>query len=141
MPLGVATALTVCTIVIHAIALAASVRFVRREGERGRTGKRFWTDVVIVAGVTVLALAAHLLDIAVWALVFASSGEFPRFASAFYHSAGSYTTLGYGDVTMSAGWRLLEPLEAADAMLMFGISTGMIFAIIQSFVQTRFPRT
>jgi len=50
----------------------------------------------------------------------------------------NYTSLGYGDVVMSASWKLLGPLEAADGLLMFGISTAMIFAVIQRLVQPRF---
>jgi len=67
-------------------------------------------------------------------LVFAGSGEFHDFAAAIYHSAENYTTLGYGDVVMSASWRLLGPLEAADGMLMFGVSTALIFTLINRLV-------
>ena len=49
-----------------------------------------------------------------------------------------YTTLGYGDVVMSSSWKLLGPLETADGMLMFGVSTAMLFAVIQRLIQTRF---
>jgi hypothetical protein len=58
---------------------------------------------------------------------------------AFYSSAQNYTTLGYGDVVMSASWRLLGPLESADGMLMFGLTTAMIFAVIHRLIQARMP--
>jgi len=45
--------------------------------------------------------------------------------------------LGYGDVVMSASWKLLAPLETADALLMFGISTAMVFAVIQQLLRER----
>lgn len=138
LPLGVGTATTFATIFIHALALITIVHFVRRERRLGRAGVVFWKDVTIVAGATLLALAAHLVEIALWALVFALCGEFPDFPAAFYHSAENYTTLGYGDVVMSAPWRLLGPLEAADGMLMFGVSTAMIFAVIQRLIEARF---
>jgi hypothetical protein len=137
VPLAVGTATIFASILIHALALATIVNFVRRERRLGRAGIRFWRDVAIVAGVTLLALAAHLIEIATWALVFELCGEFPNFAAAFYSSAENYTTLGYGDVVMSAAWRLLGPLEAADGMLMFGVTTAMIFTIIQRLVQSR----
>ena len=65
-------------------------------------------------------------------------GIYSNLAPAVYHSAVNYTSLGYGDVVMSASWRLLGALETADGMLMFGVSTAMIFAVIQRLVQTRF---
>ena len=49
-----------------------------------------------------------------------------------------YTTLGYGDLIMTQSWRLLGPLEAANGMLMFGVSTALIFALIQRMLQARF---
>ena len=84
-----------------------------------------------------VALVAHLIEIALWAVLFLSCGEFRAFGAAYYHSAVNYTTLGYGDVIMSPAWILLGPLEAANGMLMFGVSTGMIFAI-QRLIQARF---
>jgi len=39
---------------------------------------------------------------------------------------------------MTPSWRLLGPLEAVDGMLMFGVTTAMIFAVIQRLVKTRY---
>src|SRR5271166_4764349 len=137
--LGVAT--TFCTIVIHGLMLGLIIAQVRRDLLVGRAGVGFWRDLTIVAGATLLALAAHLVEIGLWALVFDLCGEFLDFVVSFYHSATNYTTLGYGDIVMSARWRLLGPLEAADGMLMFGVSTAMIFAVVQRLIQTRFERS
>ena len=81
---------------------------------------------------------AHLIEIAIWAALFLVCGEFSDFGTAYYHSAVNYTTLGYGDMLMTPSWRMLGPLEAANGMLMFGVSTAIIFAVIQSLIQTRF---
>src|SRR5258708_497460 len=81
---------------------------------------------------------AHLIEIALWAALFISCGEFQEFGIAYYHSAVNYTTLGYGDLILTPSWRLLGPLEAADGALLFGVSTAMVFAVIQLLVQARF---
>ena len=130
--------ITLITIGIHAVALGATVQFIQREYRFRRAGAGFWTDVAIVGGVILLALIAHLVGIAIWAVLFVACGEFTGLAPAFYHSAVNYTSLGYGDVLMSASWKLLGPLEAADGLLMFGVTTAMIFAVIQRLFQTRF---
>jgi hypothetical protein len=65
-------------------------------------------------------------------------GEFSQLAAAFYHSGMNYTTLGDSEKVMSPSWRLLAPLEAANGMLMFGVSTAMLFAVIQRLFQIRF---
>jgi hypothetical protein len=138
IPLVLGLLTTVITIGVHAVAIGATVQFIRRQYQFQRAGVGFWTDVGIMAGITLLALIAHLVEIAIWALLYEACGEFTGLAPAFYHSAMNYTSLGYGDVVMSASWKLFGPLEAADGLLMFGVSTAMIFATIQRLFRTRF---
>jgi hypothetical protein len=137
-PLAVGVSAIVCTIIVHALAVSATVNVVRRERRLGHAGACFWIDVAIVAVAILFAFAAHLVEIALWALLFKICGEFPDFGVAFDHSAVNYTTLGYGDVIMTPSWKLLGPLEAANGMLMFGVSTAMIFTVIQRLIQARF---
>ena len=136
LPLGIAVSMTFCTVIIQALAMMPMIYFVRYELRLGRAGVRFWKDVAIVAGATLVALAAHLLAIATWAMVFILCGEFSQFAEAVYHSGLNYTTLGDSAV-ISPSWRLLVPLVGANGMLMFGVSTAMLFALVQRLTQTR----
>jgi hypothetical protein len=137
-PVTVGIAAITCTILIHALPVSATVDFVRREKRLGHVGVGFWTDTKIVARVISYALAAHLIEMALWAGLFVTCGEFSDFGAAFYHSAVNYTSLGYGDLIMSARWRLLGPLETANGMLLFGLSTALIFAVIQRLVGARY---
>jgi Ion channel len=138
IPLVVAASAVAGTIIIRALAVSATVNFMRRERRLGRVGEGFWIDLSIVALAISIALVAHLAEIAVWAVLFLVCGEFSDFGNAYYHSAVNYTTLGYGDVIMTPSWRMLGPLEAANGMLMFGVSTAIIFAVIQRLIQVRF---
>jgi Ion channel len=138
IPGVVGVAAILCTIFIHAVPLSATIDFVRRERKLGHTGVSFWTDTGIVARAISYALAAHLAEIGFWAVLYMICGEFSDFSTAYYHSAVNYTSLGYGDIIMSPAWRLLGPLETADGMLLFGVSTAMIFAIILWLAETRF---
>ena len=137
-PLAVGSVAVLCTILIHALAVGATVNFFRYERKRGRAGAGPLVDLSIVVLTIAFAFVAHLIEIALWAVLFVICGEFRGFAGAFYHSAVNYSTLGYGDVIMSASWKLLGPLEAADGALMFGVSTAMIFSVIQRLLLTRF---
>ncbi len=137
-PLLVGVGTIACTIIVHGLILGIIISRVRRDLRLSRAGVKFSTDFVIVAGAMLLALAGHLIEMALWALTLELCGEFSNFAAAFYHSAGSYTTLGDSTALISPRWRLLGPLEASDGMLMFGISTAMVFAVVQRLVQTRF---
>lgn len=137
-PLALSALVTVASIFVHALPLNATVNLFRAEKKIGRAGAGFWIDITIVARVILYALVAHLIEMGLWAVLFVLCGQFHQFEPAFYHSAVNFTTLGYGDVVMVPRWRLFGPLEAADGMLMFGVSTAMIFAVIQRLIQARF---
>lgn len=138
IPLAVGIMTFAGTIFVLVLPLGATVTIVRREKRLGHAGASFWSDFAIVALIIVISLVAHLIEIALWAAVFMICGEFHEFDMAYYHSAVNYTTLGYGDLIMSPKWRLLGPLEAANGILMFGVSTAMIFTLILRLTQTRF---
>jgi Ion channel len=138
VPLAASAGAVASTIFIHALTVIATVTFVRHEKRLGRVGANFWKDFLIVALAMSFALVAHLMEMAVWAVLFVICGEFSDLGTAYYHSAMNFTTLGYGDLIMTPSWRLLGPLEAANGMLLFGVSTAMIFAVIQRMVEARF---
>jgi Ion channel len=137
-PLIVGAGAVLCTILIHALALGVTVNLFRRELRLGRAGMRYLIDLTIVVLVVSFTFVAHVIEVAVWALLFMICGEFQEFGAAFYHSAVNYSTLGYGDVIMSPSWKLLGPLEASNGSLMFGVSTAIIFSVILRLIQTRF---
>lgn len=86
--------------------------------------------VVYVLSVVMLMLFfGHLIQAAVWATLFQNLGEFTDFASAFYHSLVNFASLGYGDIVMSEKWRLLGAIEAANGVLMFGMSGGTLLSV------------
>jgi len=84
-----------------------------------------------------LLALAHLVDIALWALLYCLCGEFAEFEAAFYHSAVNFSSLGYGDIVMSARWRLLGPLEAMNGIVMFSLSTALMFTLLARLIQRR----
>jgi voltage-gated potassium channel Kch len=128
---------TLFTVLVHSLIPAMIVKGVRLHLARGRAGIWVW-DVILVMNFTLLALAAHFVEIALWALSFVLCGEFSNFPAAFYYSGNTYTTLGDSTTVLSARWRLLAPIEAADGMLMFGVSTAIIFAVILRLVEAKF---
>jgi hypothetical protein len=137
VPLLLAVFTILITIVVHAVALGATLQFIRREYQLGRAGVLFWRDVAIVAGVVLLALIAHLLDMTIWAVLYEGCGEFGSLATAFYNSAMIYTTLSNSDVIMSGSLKLFGPLEAANGVLIFGVTTAVVFAVMQQLFQNR----
>ena len=138
IPWAVGVVAIICTILIHVLPLIATVDLVRRARSHGRVGTHPWHDVGIFIRIALYALLAHLVEIALWGLLFIICGEFPDFGTAFYHSAVNYSSLGYGDVIMTPSWRLLGPLETANGVLLFGVTTAMIIAVLQRLIESRF---
>ena len=69
IPLIVGLAATVATIAIHGVVVHAIVVSLRRDLKRGRLGVRTWVNMTFIMAAILLALAGHLAEIALWALV------------------------------------------------------------------------
>jgi hypothetical protein len=73
----------------------------------------------------------HGLEAALWAVVLVWLDACPNFRSAIYFSLQMATTLGADIVQLTDPWKLMGPLEGVSGMLMFGISTAFLFAVIR----------
>jgi hypothetical protein len=128
------------TMMIQAIALALTVRFVVWLLKVGYAGLTFWHDLVVTMGVALILFSALLAQVAIWAGAFVVCGALSDYETAFYHSAVNFTTLGYGDIVMPRAWRLLGPLEAANGVLQFGLSASAMFAVTNRLLELRLNR-
>ena len=123
------------TVVIQIIAVIALVRYLRLHDRLGRIDTRFWYATWTLVGAMLILFVGHLFHVGIWAALFHRLGTFEEFETAFYHSAVNFSSLGYGDIVMPEGLRLLGAMEAAGGVLMFGLSTGVGFALINSMLQ------
>ena len=101
---------------------------VMQEREQAKHG--FGFDTYVISITLLILFAGHLLQIAIWAILFIYLGEFTDFPTAFYHSTVNFASLGYGDIVMSEKWRLLGALEASNGVLMFGLSAGTMLSVM-----------
>jgi hypothetical protein len=126
-----------CSLLCFAGAMAILVRGVvsSRPENRGEPG--FWKSVAVMMTVTLIMAVMHLIEIALWAIVYLLCGEMAAFEAAFYFSAQNYTALGYGDLALSVRWRILGPLEAINGLLLMGLSTAVMFAVLNRLITTR----
>jgi hypothetical protein len=77
----------------------------------------------------------HFFQTLLWASVFMIIPEtsllFLSFSEAWYFSMVTFTTLGYGELTLTGDWRLLSGIEAINGIMLIGWSTAMMFSLIQ----------
>jgi hypothetical protein len=127
----VSIAVSVGTIAIHAIFMAAVLRVARIANERATSRQSLRLVGVMIATVSVF-MAAHIAEVAVWALAYRIVGAAPPGADLIYFAFVNYTTLGYGDVIPIERWHLLGPMTAMNGVLLFGWSTAVIFAVLRA---------
>ena len=128
MEVLIAGGLVVLTVAIHAAGFAGLLRALIRSRAMNRWGFRPVT--LLVTGLTCWLILIHVTEIAVWGLFYAWQGCLPDLESAIYFSGVTYTTVGYGDLVLPKPWRMLAPLEALTGILMYGLSTGLFFAMV-----------
>ena len=89
--------------------------------------------VLLFLGIMLL----HVLETSMWAVFYYSRALFKDFETSLYFSLTSYTTIGYGDVLLPQKWRLLGAIEGISGVLLCGISTAFIFAVMSAMFQIR----
>jgi hypothetical protein len=114
-------------VVVHAMGLTALLRWVSRWV--ARAGARFWFTTQMLVRTAGLIILLHLIEIAIWAFFYAWDHGMPDLQSAFYFSAVTYTTTGYGDLVLPNEWRLVGGVEALTGILMCGWSAAFFFTI------------
>ena len=103
------------------------IKIMRREN---RKTDGFGFDTYVIGVVLLILFTGNMVQVAIWATLFIYLGEFSDFLTAFYHSTVNFSSLGYGDIVMSDKWRLLGALEASNGVLMFGLTSGTILAVM-----------
>ena len=129
---GAAVLLVLITLSLQcggAAALIIWIRSIPRETHKVRV----FRCAALVMQTTVAVIILHGIVILLWASCYRWLC-LPSWESAFYFSASSYATVGYGDVVLPSKWRLLGPLESMVGMLMSGVSIGLLFAAVTHLV-------
>ena len=130
----IGTVLVVVTVIIHGVGTLSWVSLISRRYADQDGMLRSGTSLEILVGTVLVLLILHALEIVVWAyayLLLLPSGGLDSFEEAVYFSFVTFTTLGYGDITLTQGWRLLSGIEALNGIMLAGWTTALLFAFVQ----------
>jgi voltage-gated potassium channel len=121
--------LVTLTLILHSAGMAALIQWAK--AHLSRDIHRFGTlrSAVLVIRLTSLIVCLHMLTILPWAC-FYRWNCFATWESALYFSAASYSTVGASDLVLPRTWRTLCPIESIVGILMCGLSTSFLFAIV-----------
>ena len=87
--------------------------------------------LLVIALGALMTAATLLLDVVLWAWAYRQVGAIHGLAESLYFSGITFTTVGYGDITLMECWRLLSVGEAINGVLMAGWSTAQLIFIVQ----------
>lgn len=127
-------ALVAITIPIHAFGIVLIGAAIRRVGiklvRQGVSYADATMTMVLIAGVGLSLAVLHSIESIIWAFVYVWLGALPSPADAALYSVDSMTTRGASGLVLAPEWRMMGAVEAADGMLLFGISTAFFFYVM-----------
>jgi len=131
---GCGVFLVMLTLWIQCLGIAELIHWARASIDRGMARLSALHAAILMIRFSTLVIIMHCLQIFLW------SGFYrwlclPSWESSLYFSAASYSTVGYGDVTLPRVWRLLGPVESVTGVLMCGISVSFLFVVASKLVE------
>jgi hypothetical protein len=119
-------------VVFHVLCLGHITEQVDRALNRLKGHRRISSIFAIVMSITVtLATVLHGIEAGAWALAYRLLGAMPSYKSAMLYSLSAMTSYGSSEISLPDHWRMMGALEALNGMLIFGLTTAFLFAVIQ----------
>lgn len=132
--LAIGIGMIALTLVINAVSVVVWLKLLARRIEFlqfSEKNPRLFEPIISTA---VVLLLVHVVEAFLWAVLYMhlpGHSGLSTFHDAFYFSIITLTTLGYGDVTLSQEWQLLSGLESMVGIVVFGMTTAILFAVVQ----------
>jgi hypothetical protein len=130
---GTAVVLAMLTLLLQCAGMAAVIAWTRPSFASGVLRLGPLRSAMLMMRLMTAFIGLHVLEILLWT-AFYRWLCFPLWEPAFYFSAASYATVGYGDVILPQMWRTLGPVESIIGVLMCGLSASFLFAIVSRLV-------
>jgi hypothetical protein len=124
--------LILLTVVIHVFGLGVINEKVVRTLSRSTGRRGLVPRFAIVMGAAVLLMTAlHGIEGMAWAVAYLFLGAVPDAKAGMLYSLNAMTTYGHESVSLAPQWQMMGALEALNGMLLFGLTTAFLFAMIQ----------
>jgi len=130
---------TVC-MVLHALGTAWWLRHQKHRYRDVHAGVGMRTLLSLLGMTLTVLTSLHVLQILIWAVAYRLIPEINvlrDLEEAVYFSLVTFTTVGYGDIVMEKGWRIMAGIEALNGILLLGWSTAVLLAVAQRFWRVR----
>ncbi len=92
-----------------------------------------WRVNLLLAGTIGALCVVHFIETLLWAIPISATGMIPEMRNSYYFVLENYTTLGTGDVTLPAQWRLIGPIIAMSGLFTFSWTAGVLVNVMNEF--------
>lgn len=134
--IGVGSALILVCAAIHIAVVMSAIAWLRSR-QPLREPPTFSGGFRTVGLLFVLLLLSHTAQVYIWALVLWWSGALQGFEAPVYFALVTYTTLGYGDVTLTDAFRILGAMASVCGILMFGLTTAFLVGALSRLLRAK----
>lgn len=114
------------TIVIQVLFISAAIQAVTKSGAWLVKPPFMLKTIIAMVAVVLWLIAGISISAWSWAGVFLTIDAFQELEPALYFSIVTFTTLGYGDLTLSPQWRILGSFAAVNGLIIFGLNTAFL---------------
>ena len=122
------------TILIHGYGTIYWIKFIRKKYKKKTTKSLSKRIVWILIYSAIFLLSLNFIEAIIWGFTYyllPGITEFESIEKAIYFSLVTFTTLGYGDITINSANRMLAGFEAMNGVLLLGWTTAMMFSLLQ----------
>lgn len=139
-PILYGTLLVAATVAIHATGTMLLLAWLGRSPIFRKKRISHFMALRVLTATSVFLLLLHVIEVQLWAVVYLALPKIPQipnFETASYFSFITYTTVGYGDITLDPPWRMMAGIEALNGILLAGWSTALLFTVVEKILDHR----
>jgi hypothetical protein len=129
--------LMLLNIIIHVFGLALindAVALVPRGDKRHLFMTRF---AAVIGAAVLMVVVLHAVEAATWAAAYRLLDALPNNKVAMLYSLGAMTSYGHANLFLAPQWQMMGVLQSLTGVLLFGLTTAFLFAMIQTVWQPR----
>jgi hypothetical protein len=124
--------LILLTVVIHVIGLGLfNVKMVRILTEARSRAHFMIVFALGIGGTAIWATLLHAIEAGIWAAAYRLLGALPDGEAAMLYSLSAITTYGHSQLFLADHWRLMGALEALNGVILIGLTTALLYGLIQ----------
>ncbi len=121
----------VITVIVQVVFFNIAIDRLTRIGRWLSDSASFLKTSFIMVIVVLWTLLGITVSTWIWAVLFKVIGALATLDEAIYFATVTFTTLGYGDITLTTEWRLLSSLAAVNGLIIFGLNTAFLVQFVE----------